>query len=56
MEKNVYDLNLHECMAIHKSGNDTITALRVPGGWIYEFSSVGSNELVFVPFNNDLQY
>lgn len=52
--RNIYTLELHEsCTA----GDRSITALRVPGGWIYELYDADTNSLnaVFVPFNNDLQ-
>jgi hypothetical protein len=49
--KSLYGLKLHESMSFKiiidgSTNTDTISVLRVPGGWLY--SSHG-----FVPFNNE---
>ncbi len=60
MENNIYSLSLHEEIKI----DDDISALRVPGGWVYKFSkNVWRSEIesydlilqssIFVPFNNE---
>ena len=51
--KDIYDLELHELAQVYSSGNDSITVMRVPGGWIYEFSRVGDWKLLFIPYNHE---
>ena len=45
-ETTVWDLSIHELLAIEKDGA-SIVVLRVPGGWLY---NVNSQVPVFVPF------
>ena len=35
MSKTIYDLELHEGMVVINSPTQTISAVRVPGGWFY---------------------
>ena len=52
MGHNVYDLELHETVAV----NDVILVTRVPGGWLYTVNlNHGENTMTFVPFNNEFQ-
>lgn len=62
-EKSIYDLELHESITINTVGendrSNSITILRVPGGWIYT-SSTKANEAItqsssFVSFNREFQ-
>jgi hypothetical protein len=49
--KNIYNLSLHEMTITHLLC-DFIKVLRVPGGWIYYYTSdIGT----FVPFDNEFQ-
>ena len=62
METTIYDLKLHESIIINKGENFSINCLRVPGGWIYEYSDFQPVEnewfissTVFIPFHNEFQ-
>lgn len=47
LEKDVWDLSLHEQLCIH----DCVDVIRVPGGWVYRFHKAAANEsCVFVPY------
>jgi hypothetical protein len=55
--KNIYELKLHKAAIVHDN-NLFITALRVPGGWIYN-SFDKSNSVMgsaFVPFHNEFMW
>lgn len=49
----IYDLSLHEETYVESKVMGKITIFRVPGGWLYNFSTVNMPS-VFVPFNNDM--
>ena len=49
--KDIYDLELHEGMAI----NQTISVFRVPGGWIYKYTYGSLITTIFIPYNNEFQ-
>ena len=48
MEKNIYDLKLHQMLYIE----NLTTIIRVPGGWIYSFNNASE---VFVPFSTEFE-
>jgi len=57
-QKTVYDLELHEALAITTTGDGILhlSALRVPGGWIYSAWDEEKQEYTrdtFVPLVND---
>jgi len=52
----IYDMKLHDYVEI----NYVLSAIRVPGGWIYnQFGYDGGKQVIrtsiFVPFNNEFQ-
>lgn len=53
MEKNIYNLGLHELIEVPKFG----CVIRVPGGWIYtrQEPQVNIANPVFIPFNDEFQ-
>jgi hypothetical protein len=59
-EKSIYDLKLHESMAVHptsidQSGIQYFSVLRVPGGWIYQVWDNDKQDYVreiFIPYYN----
>ena len=54
MEKNIYELELHEILKI--KGRNNLVVIRVAGGWIYR-DERGDEVPVntFVPFHNEFQ-
>ncbi|HAX15730.1 MAG: hypothetical protein CMF34_01915 [Leeuwenhoekiella sp.] len=52
MNKDIYELKLHEATTSHK-GNSYTKIVRVPGGWIYFYSDDMHKNLTstFVPFS-----
>ncbi len=58
--KLLYNLDLHESLCLGICCDEKIIAMRVAGGWIYEFSQITveggiTNSTCFVPFNNEFQ-
>lgn len=60
MEKNLYNLELHEQLIIDKGENEgggyTKIVMRVPGGWIYRSYTMKENateSTVFVPYSDE---
>lgn len=55
-QKELYWLKLHE-YKVFESGPTTMTVVRVPGGWIYQYVRLDQNSMwaVFVPFDNEFQ-
>lgn len=54
----IYKLKLHESVIVFNEKGHQITALRVPGGWLYQYRTDTRYEVdyaVFVPFNNEFQ-
>ena len=54
MEKNIYELELHETMMIERDEYVGLIITRVPGGWLYGYRK-DENSDVFVPFDNGFQ-
>lgn len=54
-EKTIYELGLHESLAMKSSLGGVIEITRVPGGWVYTFEYVGFRQspIVFIPFHNE---
>jgi len=51
-----YNLTFHERITLHKTEVQTVTVVRVPGGWLYEYWHSKKNILnivKFIPFNNE---
>lgn len=64
MAKTIYDLGLNDYIIVEEEGNERTAVTRVPGGWIYTFSSYGlgdnggvsvANSSVFVPMNKEFE-
>lgn len=61
MEKTLYNIDLHEEIVIKEDDTTMVTALRVPGGWLYKhfepFALDDDNltcvHQAFVPFNDE---
>jgi len=59
MEKNIYEMKLHEVIEIlideYGAGRVSCQVLRVPGGWIYSIYSLkhGNSSTKFIPYNNE---
>lgn len=49
LNKNIYKLELHECVRQYAPNIPSFFIQRVPGGWIYQFD----DNRVFVPYNNE---
>jgi len=52
-QEKLYDMKLHEVFKVYQSCGDSITAMRVPGGWIYASCFNDRLTETFVPFNNE---
>lgn len=57
MDKDIYDLKLHETTEIIKQDGLNYYVTRVAGGWIYQYMRLDCNSMtsVFVPFNNEFK-
>ena len=55
MEKNIYNIGLHETLEIKTNVGGKIEITRVSGGWVYAFEYPGFRQspIVFVPFDNE---
>lgn len=48
--KDVHKMDLHDTCIVSK---EYISAIRVPGGWIYKINSKGHSEHTFVPYSEE---
>lgn len=57
MEKNIYNLKLHESLIVTENFVSTLV-LRVPNGWVYTAldKSRGIMSSVFVPINDEFEW
>jgi len=62
--KDIYKLKLHDTCSLQSDRWGDIEIIRVPGGWLYDYTKFTSAEdelsplakaVVFVPFNNEFQ-
>jgi len=51
--KTIYDLALHETLAVKNRYNDELDVTRVPGGWIERW---GKTAGVFVPYSPEFKF
>lgn len=55
MEETIYTLGLHETLIITDELRFISSAMRVPGGWIYESAAIDSRSSVFVPYCEEFE-
>lgn len=57
MNKDIYEMKLHEVTFLDVDSADHFVIYRVPGGWIYILKSLSleKNPSFFVPFDNEFQ-
>lgn len=53
----IYSIKLHETIIVSDRGDLFITAIRVPGGWIYNSFDKSHNIMgsAFIPYCNEFQ-
>jgi len=55
-EKSIYDLALHEAIAIQEAGDSILMCMRVPGGWLYDMAVRNiRTQIIFVPYNDEFK-
>ena len=51
--KTIYDLALHETLAVKNRYNEELGGTRVPGGWVERW---GKTAGVFVPYSSEFKF
>jgi hypothetical protein len=56
-EKDLYSIKLNEQIVMPRTGPIEWDVTRVPGGWIYSYVRLDSQQMmsVFVPYNNEFK-
>ncbi len=50
--KDIYDMKLHEFTTLAEDGDNGLSILRVPGGWIYSIAMRDKFDSIFVPWHD----